>query len=133
MAMDENDPEPRSELDAEGIPDLEGPLPSKQMTGDPQEGVPPPSDRPAALDYGTTEAEQATDEPLYRRVRRENPDFGQPGAPLDGWLEDEVAGHLVEPDEGVGPDLEEDLVAERMDDESSLSPEEAAVHLEEEA
>ena len=31
MATDENDPEPRSELDAEGIPDLEGPLPSKQL------------------------------------------------------------------------------------------------------
>src|SRR6059058_2760041 len=37
-------------LDEEGIPDLEGPLPEKAATGDPQEGLPLPSDRPAPLD-----------------------------------------------------------------------------------
>ena len=61
-------------LDDEGIPDLEGPLAEKEMTGDPQEGAPAPSDRPASLDYGVTPREQAAGEPISVRVRREVPD-----------------------------------------------------------
>jgi hypothetical protein len=46
-------------LDQEGIPDLTGPVPGKAKTGDPQEGVSPPSDRPASLDWGVTAGEAA--------------------------------------------------------------------------
>jgi len=70
-------------------------------------------------------ADELVDEPLYRRVRREEPE-------LDGRIGAEMAGHLMDPDEGGGPDLEKDLVAEEQDDPSSLSPEEAAMHVEEE-
>jgi hypothetical protein len=31
-------------LDSEGVPDLEGPIPEKAMTGDPQERLAPPNE-----------------------------------------------------------------------------------------
>jgi hypothetical protein len=61
-------------LDDEGIPDLEGPLAEKEMTGDAQEGASPPVDRPASLDYGVTPHEQVSGEPISVRVAREVPD-----------------------------------------------------------
>jgi hypothetical protein len=62
-------------LDADGIPDLEGPLPEKAETGDAQEGVYPPGDRYHAADrYGTTAEEEATGESLDDKLSREVPD-----------------------------------------------------------
>ena len=109
-------------LDAEGIPDLEGPLPEKSATGDPQEGTPPPSDRPAAADYGVTADEQSRPEPLDQRLAREQPDIARPDA---------LGVVIVEPeDEELGLDDEEDLVGRAGDaPESGLSAEEAAVHI----
>ncbi len=110
-------------LDAEGIPDLEGPLPEKAATGDPQEGTPPPSDRPAAADYGVTADEQSRPEPLDQRLARELPDDARPDAP--GVV-------IVEPeDEDLGlDDDEKDLVGRDGGvPESGLSAEEAAVHI----
>jgi hypothetical protein len=83
-------------LDEEGIPDLEGPLPQKVATGDPQEGASPPSDRPAAADYGTTAREQSRPEPLDARLARELPDdeseiVGRASPPETGGLSAEEA------------------------------------------
>jgi len=62
-------------LDDEGVPDLEGPLPGKAATGDPQEGLAPPADAPrASVDFGTTAEEQRHGESLDLRLARENPD-----------------------------------------------------------
>src|SRR2546430_8748438 len=72
-------------LDEEGIPDLEGPLPEKAATGDPQEGLPPPSDRPASLDWGTTAEEEAAGEPLDVRVSHEVPDVAD-----DEWADEQL-------------------------------------------
>jgi hypothetical protein len=78
-------------LDDEGIPDLEGPLPEKEQTGDPQEGLMPPQDHPvAAADWGITEEEQRAGEPLDRRVAHELPDIGETD-PVDDIVRDEVA------------------------------------------
>src|SRR4051812_18714817 len=78
-------------LDDEGIPDLEGPLPEKEATGDPQEGLMPPHDRPvAATDWGITGEEQRAGEPLDRRVAHELPDIGETD-PLDDNVRDRVA------------------------------------------
>jgi hypothetical protein len=78
-------------LDDEGIPDLEGPLPEKEATGDPQEGLMPPHDRPvAATDWGITEEEQQAGEPLDRRVAHELPDIGETD-PLDDIVRDQAA------------------------------------------
>lgn len=110
-------------LDAEGIPDLEGPLPEKAATGDPQEGTPPPSDRPAAADYGVTAEEQSRPEPLDQRLAREVPDTARP---------DNRGTVVVAPeDEDVGLfDDEKDVVARSGDDAGQgLSAEEAAVHI----
>lgn len=110
-------------LDAEGIPDLEGPLPEKVATGDPQEGVSPPADRPASLDYGVTAGEQSRSEPLDARLARELPDT---------VVGDDDSALLVAPeDEDVAlSDDEKDLVAREADEGlSNISAEEAAVHV----
>jgi hypothetical protein len=113
-------------LDEEGLPDLEGPLDSKAATGDPQEGLSPPTDRPVSDDYGTTGEEQSRPEPLEVRVARELPDRVRGG-------DDDERIVLVEPDdEDVRlTDEEGDAVARRVDEGSAgLSTEEAAVHVE---
>lgn len=126
MARDIDDP--GSELDAEGIPDHLGALPSKAATGDSQEGVIPPSDRPASTDFGTTAAEERTGEPLSGRLAREVPDETE-----DTPYPDErgLAGRLVADDEGVRSDREKDSVAHDVGtDRGGFSAEEAAMHIE---
>jgi uncharacterized protein DUF5709 len=115
------------DLEDEGVPDLEGPLDEKAMTGDAQEGVAPPRERPGAVrDYGVTAAEQRTDEPLRRRLLREQPDVGDAGAEETP----EPVGRLVEPESGVD---EQDETAEAIasdvgDDNRGFTAEEAAMH-----
>jgi hypothetical protein len=116
-------------LDQEGIPDLAGPLPEKAKTGDPQEGAPPPTDRPASLDYGVTADEQLRPEPLDVRLARERPDFDD----RHGVVPDDDPVLLVEPeDEDLGLiDEEKDLVARFVEPgDEGLSAEEAAIHIE---
>lgn len=74
-------------LDDEGIPDLMGPLPEKERTGDPQEGLAPPGDRPHADEWGTTGDEMAAGEPLDLRVAHEIPDIGETD-PVDDIVRD---------------------------------------------
>jgi hypothetical protein len=110
-------------LDAEGIPDLEGPLPEKAATGDPQEGAPPPTDRPAAADYGVTADEQSRPEPLDARLRRELPDTVAADDEPDVVVAPEDEALLLADDEkdAVGRGVDEGL--------GTLSAEEAAVHV----
>jgi hypothetical protein len=85
-------------LDDEGIPDLEGPLAEKERTGDPQEGLMPPGDRPiAATDWGITGEEQRAGEPLDRRVAHEQPDIGETD-PVDDIVRDARAEARVRED-----------------------------------
>jgi hypothetical protein len=117
-------------LDEEGVPDLEGPLPGKAHTGDPQEGLAPPNERPrASVDIGTTAAEQEHGESLDRRLAREEPEEGR--APEREGIQ------LVEDDESErdGLDVESEMIADEVDDEDGelLSPEEAALHVEDDA
>lgn len=86
--MSQNMPErdPRSELEDEGIPDLQDSTPGRQRAADPQR-MPVPADQPTAVDdYGTTAAEQAEGEPLDQRVDREVPEdqamFGRAPEPV---------------------------------------------------
>jgi len=146
-------------LDSEGVPDLEGPLPEKELTGDPQEGIAAPYDRPrASVDWGVTAEEQRELEPLDVRVGRELSDIGATD-PVDEVAEDlgldrqplddvdeiiEAAGSLDDDDvevddldalELVGDDIladdEKDLVALAVPSDPDLgySPEEEAVHI----
>jgi hypothetical protein len=71
------DDEPLSpSLEAEGIPDHEGPLPQKAATGDAQEGLYPPADDEylGADEFGTTAEEQRAGQTLAAKLARERPD-----------------------------------------------------------
>ena len=107
-------------LEDEGVPDLEGPLEGKRLTGDAQEGVPPPADRPGpGRDWGTTASEQRHDEPLRRRLLREEPEDA--GPPRDGGI-----GRIVDPDAGI--DLTSETVAsDAGEDHGGFSAEERAM------
>lgn len=66
--------DPHSELEEEGIPDLEDNTPERKTMVDPQRPS-VPGDQPMAVDdFGTTAAEQAEGEPLDQRVDREVPE-----------------------------------------------------------
>ncbi len=109
------------QLEDEGIPDHEGPLASKVRTGDQQDGMIPPGDRPqAADDFGTTAAEQLRGESLTARLEEEEPDVPVPPAERDDPGQPTMRGD-AETDE------EAELVASEFDDVPGESAEEAAV------
>src|SRR5919199_2353664 len=106
--MPRRDDDPNRSLDpeAEGIPDLDGPLPGKVITGDPQEGMTPPRDRPVAANrYGTTAFEEGVGEPLDRKLAREEPEVTEDDVYDDDEAEDAV-GRLID----QGDDLSEGYV-----------------------
>jgi hypothetical protein len=107
-------------------------------------GYSPPEKYSAAQRYGNTPWEQAHDQPLDDRLAEEVPEpdplaeedldeddglaheADEPGTEVG----DERAGRLVDPDEGLGDDLEKDLVAEDVGiDGAAASAEEAAMHV----
>ena len=122
-------------LESEGVPDLEGPLAEKELTGDAQEGVAPPNYSPkASTDWGTTVDEQRRPEPLDVRIAREQPDLGaeDTGFDPDAWGDSVRITDEADADVGLRDD-EADLVAlEADDDAGDLSAEEAAIHVESE-
>ena len=123
-------------LDDEGIPDLEGPLADKEMTGDPQEGASPPSDRPASFDYGVTGREDAEGEPISVRVQREVPDVVHADEVDEAVrLVDLEADADGEPEgDDYDPDDDGELVAGVEEPGvTGLSAEEAAVHVRDDA
>jgi hypothetical protein len=123
-------------LDDEGIPDLEGPLAEKEMTGDPQEGASPPAGRPASLDYGVTPREQADGEPISVRVQREVPDVVEADEEDQAVrLVDLEADSEGEPDDdGYDPDDDGELVASVEEPGvTGLAAEDAAVHVRDDA
>lgn len=84
--------------------------------------------------FGTTADEQLQGESLDERLRQEEPEpdpYAEAGEDLDdGEVGDERAGRLVDPDGGIGEDLEKDLVGEDVGiDGAAASAEEAAVHV----
>ena len=123
-------PTPEDELESEGQPALHTAPPGQDIDTD-QDAPVMPGDRPrAATDYGTTVGEQRTDEPLFRRIRREEPEVDSAGP---GGERDPVAARVFEPDseiEEVDVTAEElGLEAEAQDDSAGLSAEEQAMHI----
>jgi hypothetical protein len=132
-------PDPADPFEEEGLasPDPnDGP---KRVTGDPQEELSVPAERPVAVtDFGTTADEQRSDEPLDGRLAREEPDLraaGRADASPDAdqpYPEDpdERVGRIVETDEGARPDEEKDAVAHSVGtDKGGFSAEERAMHI----
>jgi hypothetical protein len=115
---------PTGSLDAEGIPDHEGPLASKEMTGDGQEGIVAPGDRPWASEGDdVTAAGQREGSTLDERLALEEPD-----RPV---VTGEIAGlEIVDEDR---PDDEPDLVGGLADAGEGASAEELAMHVRDDA
>ncbi|MCW2798805.1 MAG: hypothetical protein JWQ70_277 [Aeromicrobium sp.] len=85
--------------------------------------------------FGTTADEALQGESLEERERQEEPE-SDPYAEVDddvlddGEVGTERAGRLVDPDGGIGPDDEKDLVGDDVGiDGAASSAEEAAVHI----
>ncbi|HET7530069.1 MAG TPA: DUF5709 domain-containing protein [Mycobacteriales bacterium] len=135
-------PDPADPFEEEGLaspdPDNDG----KRITGDTQEEIQPPLDRPVAVDdFGTTAAEEAAGESLDGRLDREQPDMFAAAArdadespdadqPYPSDPEERV-GRIVETDEGARSDDEPDAVAVDVGtDLGGFSAEERAMHVE---
>lgn len=101
-------------------------------------GYSPPEKYSPGQGFGNTPYEEATGESLDQRVAQEEPEpdpYAEAEAEADreqvgGEVGDERAGRLVDPDEGLGEDLEKDLVGDDVGiDGAAASAEEAAVHV----
>lgn len=101
-------------------------------------GYSPPEKYSPAQGFGNTPYEEAVGESLDQRVTQEVPEadpYAQAEAEADreqvaGEVGDERAGRLVDPDEGLGEDVEKDLVGDDVGiDGAAASAEEAAVHV----
>jgi hypothetical protein len=115
-------------------------------------GYSPPEKPQGMTRFGTTWAEEEEGESLDQRLAQEVPDpnlaADLEASPSDenvdsvdnnriededlsfGEVGDDRAGRLVDPDEGLGEDLEKDLIGSDVGiDEGAASAEEAAVHI----
>ncbi len=118
-------------LEEEGVPDLEGPLVEKEITGDPQEGVAPPNYRPkASTDWGTTVDEQRRPEPLDARIAREQPEVGvgDVAPDPDAWERPVRLTDGADADVGVRDDESEMLGTDAPGEPDDYSAEELALH-----
>jgi hypothetical protein len=128
--------EPSDPFEDEGLPDPAAPEPEQLATGQAEGTMEPPHDTPLAVDeYGTTPAEMREGEPLDGRLAREEPDvLAAADTPADESVDQPPVGRLVDPDEGLGPDTEKDMVASDVGtDLGGKTAEEAAMHVEPEA
>jgi hypothetical protein len=118
--------------DAEQGPDQDAIFDDPDETLD--SGYSPP-ERYRGEGFGTTADEALQGESLEERERQEEPE-PDPYAEVDddvlddGEVGTERAGRLVDPDGGIGPDEEKDLVGDDVGiDGAASSAEEAAVHI----
>ena len=100
------------------------------------EGYSPPEKWSPGEGFGNTPAEEEQGETLDQRIAQEEPEpdpyelAASESEDVTGEVGTERAGRLVDEDEGLGPDLEKDLVAEDVGiDGAGASAEEAAVHV----
>ena len=107
-------------LDAEGIPDHEGPLDAKTATGDGQEGLIPPGEAPLGADRDVTATEQREGSTLDERLAIEEPD-GDAGSAAD-----RPSPELLD---GDRPDDEPELVGALGGTNDGISAEESAMHV----
>jgi len=135
-------PDPADPFEEEGLASPDPEDGGKRITGDTQEEIPVPAERPiASTDWGTTAFEETEGEPLDRRLSREEPDqLTRANRPADyspdadqPYPEDpeERVGRIVESDEGARADNEPDAVAHDVGtDLGGFSAEERAMHIE---
>ncbi len=103
------------------------------------EGYSPPEKWSVAEGYGNTPYEEEVGETLDQRIAQEEPepdpyaesdDATEAGEDVGGEVGTERAGRLVDEDEGLGPDVDAEMVGEDVGiDGAGASAEEAAVHV----
>ena len=100
------------------------------------EGYSPPEKWSPGEGFGNTPAEEEQGETLDQRIAQEEPEpdpyelAANESEDVTGEVGTERAGRLVDEDEGLGPDLEQDLIAEDVGiDGAGASAEEAAVRV----
>lgn len=117
-AMDQLQPE--DTLDDRGVDDIL------------DEGISPP-EAYRGEGFGTTAEETREGESFDQRLAQEVPEpdpYEQQGEQVGGEVGRERAGRLVDPDEGLGEDIDQELVGEDVGiDGAGSSAEEAAVHV----
>ena len=113
-------------------------LDDEGMVDELDRGYSPPERYSAAQGFGNTPYEEARGETLEQRERQQEPepdpyaeDRPEDETDMDGGeVGDRRSGRLVAPDEGLGEDLEKDLVADDVGiDGAAASAEEAAMHV----
>jgi hypothetical protein len=136
-------PDPADPFEEEGLASPDPEYGAKRITGDPQEEMAVPGERPVAVDdFGTTAQEEIAGEALDGRLAREEPDLLERAAttPADESADadqpypedrEERVGRIVESDEGARADTEPDAVALDVGtDLGGFSAEERAMHVE---
>jgi hypothetical protein len=105
------------------------------------EGYSPPEKWSVAEGYGNTPYEEEVGETLDQRIAQEEPEpdpyaeaeAADENEDVGGEVGTERAGRLVDEDEGLGPDVDSEMVGEDVGiDGAGASAEEAAVHVIEE-
>ncbi|WGY03174.1 MULTISPECIES: DUF5709 domain-containing protein [unclassified Nocardioides] len=132
-----NDPEQYDDYSVDDETQLqpEDTLADDDVADELDRGYSPPEKYSAGQRYGNTPWEQAHPQPLDDRLAEEEPEVDPAADPTgpedpDAEVGGERAGRLVDPDEGLGDDLEKDLVAEDVGiDGAGASAEEAAMHV----
>ena len=134
MSSRTGDPSDPFEDEGQASPDPE--LAAKRITGDPQDEMPVPGDRPVAVnDFGTTVAEQEAGEPLDLRLANAGaaPDMSEDADNPYPADREERVGRIVETDEGAREDTEADAVALDVGtDNGGFTAEERAMRIERE-
>lgn len=133
--MEERDRHP-SALEDDGIPDLIAGAEETGLSEIEDEYSITPSATPASLDFGTTADEEIRGESLEGRIQREVPDLTAYPDDLDavGSGDGELAGRIVEEDEGARTDVTKEAVAFDVgSDNGGFSAEEAAMHIEQDS
>ena len=138
--MTNRQPDPSDAFEDEGLASPDPANAPKIITGDPQDDVPVPGDKPVAVnDFGTTAWEEQHGEPLDQRLQREEPDLDGTKAPDVSDEADmpypvdheERVGRIVETDEGAREDDEATAVASDVGtDLGGFTAEERAMHIE---
>ena len=100
------------------------------------EGYSPPEKWSGGEGYGNTPYEEEVGETLEQRIAQEEPEpdpyeqAANETEDVGGEVGTERAGRLVDEDEGLGPDIEKDMVADDVGIHGAgASAEEAAVHV----
>jgi hypothetical protein len=128
-------PDERSERASEQLDQLqpEDTLIDRGLDDVLDEGYSPPEKWSAAERYGNTAEEQLEGETLEQRLAQEEPEeTGRLDEEFidDGEVGDARAGRLVDPNEGIGEDVDAELVGQDVGiDGAGASAEEAAVHI----